>query len=131
MSNRTIINLEKGHEDFVLAQGVRGKIVWHGQTYDLAALDLEVAERMARERETRYVNFSDARLAREAEEQARKILPAAPAKGPALPATKEAPAQDAKDDTSAAAAKEQPAAPAGGRQRRSPGKEADAGEATS
>ena len=91
MSNRKIINLVEGHEDFTLAPGVRGEIVWHGQTYDLAKIDLEVAERMAREKETRYVQFSDARSARDAQALAAKVLP------PARPSTEEPASKPDKD----------------------------------
>ncbi len=85
--DKKIINLEAGHEDFVLAPGVRGTIVWHGQDYDLKKIQLEVAERMAREDATRYVRFSDARMAREAAERTAALLPPKPAAAP-----KEAPA---------------------------------------
>lgn len=96
------INLEEGHEDFVVTPGTRGTIVWHGQDYDCKKLPLEVAERMAREDATRYINFSDKRIAREAEAKAATMLPPVKAAAPAA-ATASTTTTKAAEKTTAAA----------------------------
>lgn len=92
------------HPDFVITPGVRGKFVWHGQTYDAGKIPMEVAERMAREDATRYINFSDARIAREAEAKAATLLPPVPPAAPvAQPPAKQEPSTATQKTTAKAA----------------------------
>lgn len=100
MSKKTFINLHE-HPDYVVAEGVGKTIVWHGQSYKTHEILPEVADRMAREPETKYINFSPARIAQETEARVSALVKpadATPAKqGDAQPAKTQPPAAKAEE----------------------------------
>lgn len=106
--NNPILNVFE-HEDYVIDKGVGKHCWWHGSTYNLTRVSRETAEQMARDPHSRWIKYSDDRLAKDAKVLAEKVLPPA---APAAPAP-EAKATDA-DKTKAPESAATPG-PGGGR----------------